>query len=178
MDLDNIIYTFDYFVPEDWATKQTSKITEYGHEQHKYQCSVLYPGWASSCCPNGSNEGQIFDDAWNRKNFQNFALSFKNKFNVPIFVNQWSVIYARTEDKGRYQYIGDMAKMMQEMDIGWTWWTWRGGYAPYVKKGGSNWMATVNNNDEVDTKGSQAIAPYMSDKDEEYHAKLAEKLYL
>ena len=51
MNLPNIIYTFDYFVPDAWARNKISKITKYGDA---YLCADLYPGWAPVACPNGN----------------------------------------------------------------------------------------------------------------------------
>lgn len=45
MPLNNIIYTFNYFVPDDWAIKKTSKVTQYGYG--RYTCKTLYPGFVS-----------------------------------------------------------------------------------------------------------------------------------
>lgn len=50
--LENIIYTFDYFVPDDWAFGKTS-VANYGGS---YSCKTLYPGWVSIACPNGGDE--------------------------------------------------------------------------------------------------------------------------
>lgn len=87
---------------------------------------------------------QTFNDQWNRDNFINFAVKFRNQYNVPLFVNQWSVVYGRSEADGRYDFIRDMTKLFQDFDIGWTWWTWRGGSRPNEKGGASNWMTTQN----------------------------------
>ena len=50
----------------------------------------------------------------------------------PIFINQWGVVHGVTEEQGRYDYMSDMAALMEELNIGWTWWVFRGG-------GGDTW---------------------------------------
>lgn len=39
--MNNIIYTFDYFVPDNWAFARSS-VAKYGGT---YTCKTLYPGW-------------------------------------------------------------------------------------------------------------------------------------
>ena len=48
------------------------------------------------------------------------------------FRPEWGVVHGVTEEQGRYDYMNDMAALMQELNIGWTWWVFRGG-------GGDTW---------------------------------------
>lgn len=121
----NIIYTFDYFQPSNYifATANNddgSKISKYPSTQ---TCSHLYLNFAKECCPNGYTMLNIsFDSNWHRDNFQRFAVALRTKSNVPIFMNQWSVVRKVTKEEGRYHFVEDIANITQQLDIGWTWW--------------------------------------------------------
>ena len=82
--------------------------------------------------------------------------------NVPIFINQWGVVHGVTEEQGRYDYMSDMAALMEELNIGWTWWVFRGG-------GGDTWAhgsfefvyQHTDGSLEVDDLAVAAVSPYM-----------------
>ena len=45
---------------------------------------------------------------------------------VPIFMNQWSVVHGVDASRGRFDFIADVASLAQELNFGWTWFPWRG----------------------------------------------------
>ena len=67
-----------------------------------------------------------------------YAVKFRDDHDVPIFLNQWSVAFKVTQENGRFHYIRDVAQICQDLNIGWAWWTWRGGKDG--QKGGSSNM--------------------------------------
>ena len=69
-----------------------------------YNCSDLYTSvWADQCCPDGAAAQVSFDAQWSADNFVKFAvLPFRDRYNVPIFVNQWSVVHGVPGTAGRY----------------------------------------------------------------------------
>ena len=66
-------------------------------------------------------------------------------------------VHGITAANGRYQFIGDVANILEQFDIGWAWWTWRG--SPGGFKGGSS---DIVSGDLVDTNAVAAFKPYMS----------------
>ena len=162
----NIIYTFDYFQPSNYifATANNddgSKISKYPSTQ---TCSHLYLNFAKECCPNGNTMLNIsFDSNWHRDNFQRFAVALRTKSNVPIFMNQWSVVRKVTKEEGRYHFVEDIANITQQLDIGWTWWVWRG---DSPKNGSSAFIYYASNGSViVEHELVAAVKPYMSDTD-------------
>mmetsp|Transcript_75269 Transcript_75269/g.214083 ORF Transcript_75269/g.214083 Transcript_75269/m.214083 type:complete len:410 (-) Transcript_75269:414-1643(-) len=157
----NVIYTFDYFVPDDWAFGGTTNgmIDQY---PGTYLCKDLYPGWSGTCCPQGANKNMTFDADWDRANLETWAVPVRESNNVPIFINQWGVVHGVTEEQGRYDYMSDMAALMEELNIGWTWWVFRGG-------GGDTWAhgsfefvyQHTDGSLEVDEMAVAAVSPYM-----------------
>ena len=124
----NVIYTFDYFDPDYYV---------FGEDQVPlypgvYPCNYLYSGWSSECCPLGAKANTTFDYDWNRGNFDTWALPVRDGFDVPVFVNQWSTVHGLSAEAGRFQFMSDVASVMQDLNIGWTWWMFRGG-------GGDGW---------------------------------------
>jgi hypothetical protein len=121
----NVIYTFDYFVPERFSFGKEQMPTYPG----TYKCDDLYRGFSHECCTGqkGGNEREVFNATWNKNNFQKWAVPVRKIFSVPIFVNQWGVVHGVNESGGRYAYMSDTARSLQELNIGWTWWVWRGG---------------------------------------------------
>ncbi len=80
-----------------------------------------------------------------------------------IFLDQWGVVHGVPASAGRYTYMSDLAAMLQKLDIGWAWWTWRGGH------GGEGWQHGSfeiiydygNGSIGVDQLALDAVAPYM-----------------
>ena len=69
----------------------------------------------------------MFDRGWHAHNLRVFANALKTRHNVPIFMNQFEVVRGVTAAAGRYAFIEDLLALMQQLDIGWAWWTWAGG---------------------------------------------------
>lgn len=158
-DNPNVIYTFDYFDPDDWAFGRDS-VPQY---PGIYPCSTLFPGWTGRCCPGGQGNINItFNASWNNNQFSKFALPVRDTFNVPIFVNQWGVVHGVSAEQGRYEYMKDVTALLKNLDIGWTWWTWRGG-------GGTGWAHGSfeilydysNGTVGQDTQAIKAVKPWM-----------------
>lgn len=85
----NVLYTFDYFVPEHYVFGD-GKIPSY---PGKYACSDLYPGWVDQCCPGGQSGKDMqltFDKNWTRNNILKFAEPVRSKYQIPLMINQVS----------------------------------------------------------------------------------------
>lgn len=165
----NVIYTFDYFVPEGFAFGESSVPTYPG----TYECLAMYPGWASPqpgqaapCCPDGARANVTFDGAWSDANFGRWALPVRAKHEVPLFVNQWSVVHGVSAAQGRYAFMRDLAASLQRLDIGWSWWVWRGGGGDTWAHGSSEFVyEQANGTVLLDDAAFAAVRGYMSDSD-------------
>lgn len=152
----NVIYTFDYFVPEAWTFGEPEIPTYPG----VYNCTTLYTSvWADVCCPSGPNASMSFDASWNTANFDKWAIPVKNA-NVPVFLNQWSVVHGVPAQAGRYQYMSDVAKSLQAAGVGWAWWVWRGGGDGWSHGSSELVYQWDNGTLEFDTAGFAALEPY------------------
>ena len=71
----NIIYTFDYFVPEAWVFG-TPTIPQY---PGVYNCTTLYTDvWVPVCCPDGPGANITFDSGFVADNFETWAVPVRN----------------------------------------------------------------------------------------------------
>merc|ERR1712039_355090 len=158
----NVIYTFDYFLPERYS---------FGKEQMPaypatYECKDLYRGFQplTKFCTGKKhgNEPTNFNASWSKNNFEKFAVPVRENFSVPIFMNQWGVVHGVSAANGRYDYMRDTAKSLQELGIGWAWWVWRGGGSDTWAHGSMEFVCEhANGTVEIDQKAVDAVSPYM-----------------
>ena len=103
----------------------------------------------------------MFDRSWHAHNLRVFANALKTRHNVPIFMNQFEVVRGVIAAAGRYAYIEDLLALLQQLDIGWAWWTWAGGNSDGWSHGSSevvfHWP---NGSYMVDTVVLAAMQPY------------------
>jgi hypothetical protein len=103
----------------------------------------------------------MFDRSWHAHNLRVFANALKTRHNVPIFMNQFEVVRGVIAAAGRYAYIEDLLALLQQLDIGWAWWTWAGGNSDGWSHGSSevvfHWP---NGSYMVDTAVLAAMQPY------------------
>ena len=63
---------------------------------------------------------------------------------------------------GRYNFIRDVAKALQAMDIGWAWWVWRGGGESGWSHGSSEFVYKyANGTIELDSQAFDAVRPFI-----------------
>jgi hypothetical protein len=152
----NVIYSFDYFVPAAYifGQKHSSKVPVYPGQ---YKCSDLFQNWVNAeNCPNGGDSLINFTASWHRQNLDR-AHSLQTSLSVPVFVNQWNAVHGITAANGRYRFISDVASILQDLDIGWAWWTWRGSAG-----GWKNGSSDIASGSAVDQAAIDAFRPYMS----------------
>ena len=158
----NVIYTFDYFVPERYSFGKEQMPTFPG----TYECKDLYRGFQplTKFCTGKKrgNQPTVFNASWNKRNFVDFAEPLRTTAQVPIFVNQWGVVHGVSEAAGRYEYMSSTAKSLQELGIGWSWWVWRGGGGDTWAHGSMEFVYDhINGTVEVDQRAVDAVKPYM-----------------
>lgn len=119
----NIIYTFDNFNPDKFVFNE-----DVDRYPGTFKCNRLYKGYVSQNCPGGNgNVDMTFDKNWNEENIKKWVVSFKERNNVPVYMNQWNAVHGIKTEEGREQYIEDISEICQRYNIGWGWWTFRGG---------------------------------------------------
>jgi hypothetical protein len=92
-------------------------------------------------------------------------VALRDEAKVPVLMNQWSVVRGVTEKAGRYAYVSDLADLLQEFDIGWAWWTFRGNEP---KPGSSAFVYYANNGSIIQEDGLiSAVKGFMADTDKE-----------
>ena len=82
---------------------------------------------------------------------------------VPVWLNQWAPIYGIGANGGRYDFVRELAATLQQLDIGWAWWTWRGGGDAGWKHGSMEIVYDyANGTVGMDQPAVDALAPHMS----------------
>lgn len=158
---DNVVYTFDYFVPTMYSFGEGGVTTYPGD----YPCKLLYPGWSDVCCPKGANKNMTFNAAWDAANLDTWALPVRDA-GVPIVIDQWSVVHGVPASAGRYQYMTDLSATLQQLGIGWMWWVWRGGGGSTWSHGSSEFVYDcANGTISLDNAAFAAVRGHMSDSD-------------
>ena len=137
-----------------------------------YPCQDLYQeGFADLVCKGKQYRGLKslrdpvrFDRTYTDWNVRTFVVDpVMKKFNVPVFVNQWGIAHGIKEEQGRFAYMKDVARTLQQYNIGWTWWTWQGGSSGDAWSNGSMEIVYkhVNGTLEVDQKAVDALKGYI-----------------
>lgn len=105
----NVIYTFNYYLPTEYC--KTDKQREKGLPL------ITYPG---------TYKDKYGKTIYLNKDYLSIilqpALAFRDKYNVPVFVNQVGV---RSEAPGHLQYINDVMDIFYQNHIPFTYWTYR-----------------------------------------------------
>tara|TARA_A100001015_G_C15003120_1_gene719448 strand:- start:936 stop:2156 length:1221 start_codon:yes stop_codon:yes gene_type:complete len=101
----NVIYTFDFFMPQKWFEYDGNVQTYPG----TYKCKDIYKGYVNNMnCPKGADSMISFDREWLKSVLENYVVTFRDTHNVPIFLNQFAVHYQVSELNGRYEYVRDL----------------------------------------------------------------------
>ena len=137
-----------------------------------YSCVDLIGPWAygawptnpsqPACANNATPTAQVgFDATWHAANFGHWAAALRDRAQVPVFLNQWTVHHGVTAEQGRFAYMSDVARELRRLEIGWAWWVWRGsGGAGFPKYGSSGFVWGTGSEAEVDREAIAAVQPY------------------
>lgn len=154
----NVIYTFDYFNPENFVFGRGMAYNQ------KYPCKDLYKGFAFDVCSTwgvSSNEPISFDRVWHEHNIATFLGQYEDR--VPIFANQWDVVYGVSVEQGRYAYMSDFMSVMADHGMGWCWWVAFGGNSGNTfSKGSSEVIFRLTNGSYMlDQAALDTMAPFL-----------------
>lgn len=134
-----LIYTFNFYYPPEYV-KQTKK--------GKNEKSSSYPGVLTL-----KDGTEVQNDKVYLENMLKHGVDFREKYNVPIFINQVGIRSGVADAK---RYITDTLDLFRKYQIGFTYWTYRqrgdendiGIYYPDPKTGEwvlkADWLALVS----------------------------------
>ena len=115
------IYNFNFFIPKAYVTANADyAITWPGNIKCCDLVKTCLPGW---CPKNACNEYVKVDKEWLKEAMLIAIDGFRNKYNKPVFVDQWGVQYNSPD---RLKYDDDALDLMNEYGLSWTNWQWRG----------------------------------------------------
>ena len=129
-----------------------------------YPCEALYKGFVEQACPTWNvsdpSDPIPFDRSWHEHNLRTFALPLRAAHDVPLFMNQFEVVHGVSATAGRYGYITDLLALAKQLDVGWAWWTWRGGGDTDWKNGSTEIIYDYSNGSVgVDMQAIEALSP-------------------
>eukprot|EP00051_Salpingoeca_urceolata_P012410 m.153817 g.153817 ORF g.153817 m.153817 type:complete len:427 (-) comp17482_c0_seq1:15-1295(-) len=117
----NVVYTFDFFLPKLFVTASSPSTTY----PTTLPCDSVYPGWTQVFCPHDTKSPVIVNRDWMTTLLANYVLSFRAKFDVPVYCNQWGVHHEVSVTHGRLRYAVDLVSVLRSNAIHHTYWIWR-----------------------------------------------------
>ena len=126
-DRDNIVYTFDFFVPKAFVMSNTGSAVAKGEEPasfpDEYRCKDVYDTWWRGRC-DGWDDYITIDVAWLRQVMQ-IPVRLRERVRAPVFCNQWGVKDEVWQTNGRLTYANALLDIFATNGIHSTYWTWR-----------------------------------------------------
>ena len=80
----NVIYTFDYFVPQKYFEGRDEMKVYPG----TYACNRIAKGWVPEACKTRKGDEMVgFNRQWHVDTLEKFPVRFMRKYDVPMFLN-------------------------------------------------------------------------------------------
>eukprot|EP00039_Didymoeca_costata_P003225 m.66174 g.66174 ORF g.66174 m.66174 type:complete len:398 (-) comp11787_c0_seq4:118-1311(-) len=117
----NIIYTVDFFFPENFVQESFGGKFYY---PAPYICTDLYPGWSQIFCPKNLSQEFMVNKTLMQSVLQQYVSGFRDKHDVPVFVNQFGAKRAVGDDHGRSRYMTDVISLFKENSLHCGYWIW------------------------------------------------------
>ena len=115
----NVIYATNFFEPKKWITAGAPS-TPYGGTG---RCCDLATHEACGGC---SGDANVTLDKASLKTWLEPAVSFGDKYQVPVWIDQWGVFSnAGTSDADRAHYLQDLLALFGDAQLHWAMWIWR-----------------------------------------------------
>ena len=124
LDNDNVIYTFDFFLPGSFISNDTGMLSHYTYPGD-YACNDIFKGWVSKMCPDDHDKIFHVDKNFFLELLLQFPLHLQETRPVPVYCNQWGIKHLVPEDQGRRQYLQDVAQIFEETGVHSSYWVWR-----------------------------------------------------
>lgn len=128
-DVQNIIYSFNFFIPRKYVNGDASLNYTYPGQM---RCCDAHDKEHGRCCPGMKAENlsrlpcclsPTYVDRKFLADELEAALYFREKHQVPIFMDQWAI--SRTSGRDRMRYVSDVLELLQKHYIHWAYWEWR-----------------------------------------------------
>jgi len=123
LDRDNVLYTYDFFVPWKLVTANTGTGSD-ARFPGTFPCKDVYDTWWPNYCDDAHQSVRV-DASWIKKTTREVPYELSRRFNVPVFCNQWGVKNELYRDHGRLQYAKSLLESFVQLNISSTYWIWR-----------------------------------------------------
>jgi|JI9StandDraft_2_1071091.scaffolds.fasta_scaffold23561_1 endoglucanase len=148
---DKLIYTFHFYDPfiftHQGATWGSPSMASLGGVPFPYGASAmpatpndLKGTWVEGAINNYINDGTI-----NRvRQLIDIAVAFKTQRNVPVFCGELGVYIPNSNNTDRLRWYEAVRTYMEQKDISWTMWDYKGGFGLFEKNSGERYEYDLN----------------------------------
>lgn len=123
LDRDNVLYTYDFFVPWHLVTADTGTGSD-ARFPGTFSCRDVYETWWSDFCDSSEQPVRV-DASWLQRTTREVPYSLSRTFNVPVFCNQWGVKNELYRSHGRLEYARVLLDALVQYNVSSTYWIWR-----------------------------------------------------
>ena len=137
MNKNKVIYTVDFYVPVNYITSgvQGDQYNDLTYPS-VYPCNVALPGWTCAgrghsppCfCPDSPTEPVGVNKTWLVSLLTQYPLAFRDKYNLPLLVNQWGMYKQVSAERGGLKYFQDIVDIFNQYKIHSICWVWKWSY--------------------------------------------------
>lgn len=125
---DNVVYTFDFFVPKVYVMSNTGSELDKDREPpefpDEYSCKNIYDTWWRGRCGGWDDEVMV-DAAFIASVMRRIPVRLRERLQAPVYCNQWGVKDEVWTSKGRLAYANAMLDTFATEGIHSTYWIWR-----------------------------------------------------
>ena len=116
----NVIYAFNFFIPQKYDTNATDYPVSYPGQMKC--CDFEKKCLPGHCQQNKCTYNVTINKQWLSDSMDIVINNFRNKYNKPIYIDQWGIWYNQTD---YLTYVNDLLSLMADKNVGSTNWQWR-----------------------------------------------------
>ena len=114
----------DFFFPTSYVQSSYEDTTPANSFPGVSTCDVVFKGWVDLFCANRSEVVQV-NEALLENVLTTYVVGFRERYHVPVLLNQWGVKRAVSDDRGRLRYVAAALSLFKKYDVHSAWWVWR-----------------------------------------------------